>query len=93
MAQKVPFQYAQLPVYQYRTFDLNTLTFSSHPIIPPEQILFNNQRTDEPSKKDQDSPPVTDPPPTTEAAEAATETMDGKALRRAQKDLGFLTFV
>ena len=59
-----PFQYAQLPTYGYQTFDLNAVSFSFHPIIPPERLYPSNQFADDQMKDDDASPPGdnTDPP-------------------------------
>jgi len=48
----VSFRYAQLPVFKYRTFDIETLTYTDHPIIPPERINFSDHDTDDVFKND-----------------------------------------
>lgn len=54
------YQYAQLPVFQWRTFDRNTLTFSTHPIIPPERIYPSYLYADDRYQSNDPPPP---PPP------------------------------
>jgi len=54
------YQYAQLPVFQWRTYDLTTLTFSPHPIIPLERHYSNNPFADDHLKNDAPPPPVID---------------------------------
>jgi hypothetical protein len=47
MPRKNNFQYAQLPVFKYQTFDRESLTFTNHPIIPPERIVFSDRHADD----------------------------------------------
>ena len=51
-----PFQYAQLPTYGYQTFDRNAISFSFHPIIPPERLYPSNPFADD-QMKNEDAPP------------------------------------
>jgi hypothetical protein len=69
--------YAQLPVYKYQTFDPKTLTFSSHPIIPPRprQIPYFGEGTDADELKKNDNNP-SDQPLDTETPESAIEIVD-----------------
>lgn len=77
MASKVPLMYAQLPVFKYQTFDLESLKFSEHPIIPlpPRKIRYADEDddTNEPPKND-DAP--NEPSADTEAANPDNETVD-----------------
>lgn len=41
------FGYAQLPVYQYQTWDREALSYTNHPIVPPDRIIFTNRDVDE----------------------------------------------
>lgn len=56
-----PFQYAQLPTYQWRTFDREAISFSFHPIIPPERMPPDNPFADQ-MKSDDCPPPSEDTP-------------------------------
>lgn len=51
------YQYAQLPVFQWRTYDRNTLTFSAHPIIPPERLYPSYIYADDHYQSDHPPPP------------------------------------
>ena len=70
-----PFQYAQLPTYGYQTFDRNSVSFSFHPIIPPERLYPSNPFADDQMKNDDGPPPPGDSaePPGNGSADA-----DGK---------------
>ena len=72
-----PYQYAQLPTYGYQTFDRNAVSFSFHPIIPPERIYPSNPFADDQIKSDDASPyPSEDNP---DPSGDAPEDMDGKS--------------
>jgi hypothetical protein len=72
-----PFQYAQLPTYHWQTFDRNAVSFSFHPIIPPERIHPSNSFADDQMKPEDDTQPLTednpDPPPSDVPADADSE--------------------
>jgi hypothetical protein len=57
-----PFQYAQLPTYGYQTFDRNAVSFSFHPIIPPDRIYPSNPFADDQMKPDDEPPPSEESP-------------------------------
>ncbi len=88
MARPVHYQFAQLPVFQWRTYDRNTLTFSAHPIIPPERFYLGNPYADDYYKTDQPAPPVFDNmselPPQGEAPESHATTKSDAPERIAQ---------
>ena len=74
-------QYAQLPVFQWRTYDLNTLTFSAHPIIPPERIYPSYSYADDRFKTNDLPPPIIDDQPhDPPAGEPFPDDMEGKSL-------------
>ena len=50
MPRSLNFKYAELPVFKYQTFDPTSVTFTDHPIIPPEIINFSDRYTDDPFK-------------------------------------------
>lgn len=75
-------QYAQLPVFQWRTFDLNTLTFSTHPIIPPERLYPSYSYADDRFKSNDLPPPVIDDNPNEPlAGEDIFDDMEGELLK------------
>jgi hypothetical protein len=49
------YQYAQLPTYHWQTYDRNAVSFSFHPIIPPEHLYPNDPFADQ--MKPDDAPP------------------------------------
>jgi len=51
MSRRPTYEYAQLPVFKYQTFDRATLSLIDHPIIPPERPRFkfmNHHADDQP---------------------------------------------
>jgi hypothetical protein len=82
MAQQYYYQYAQLPVFQWRTYDRNTLTFSAHPIIPPERLYPSYLYADDRFKSNDLPPPIVDDRPTEPpAGEPAFDDMEGELPR------------
>lgn len=55
MPRRKDFRYAELPVFKYQTFDPNSLTFTDHPIVPPEKINFSNRSAEELFTHDDDA--------------------------------------
>ena len=41
------FKYAELPVFKYQTFNPESLTYTDHPIIPPDRISFTDRNADD----------------------------------------------
>ncbi len=82
MARPNQYQYAQLPVFQWRTFDRDTLTFSSHPIIPSERIFADHPFADDPFKNVDPQPqsPAADEKPAPGSPEPAAPDMEGNVL-------------
>jgi hypothetical protein len=74
------FPYAQLPLYQYQTFDKNNLTYSEYPIIPrtPRRLRYFGEGADadEPTKNDNYLP---DQPLDIEMSEPDIEIIDAPA--------------
>lgn len=73
------FKYAEVPVFQYQTFDIDSCTFTDRPIIPLERVQFTDRNADDLYKsKDPDAElevieldPPTDPPAEDTPAENA----------------------
>ena len=53
MPRRRNFKYAELPVFKYQTFDPTSVTFTDHPVVPPEVINFSHRYTDDPFKPDE----------------------------------------
>jgi hypothetical protein len=72
-----PFQYAQLPTYGYQTFDPSAVSFSFHPIIPPERLYPSNRFADDQMKPDEAPPPLAEENPESPQENVSAET-EGK---------------
>ena len=90
MPRRRNFKYAELPVFKYQTFDPTSVTFTDHPVAPPDVINFSDRYTDDAFKPDEAADaeaevivldePVVDPEPeqeleVIEIIEDATEGM------------------
>ncbi|OCT47808.1 hypothetical protein CLCR_03774 [Cladophialophora carrionii] len=58
-----PFQYAQLPTYGYQTFDPSAVSFSFHPIIPPDRLYPSKPFADDQMKPEEEQPPLSEDNP------------------------------
>lgn len=73
MPRRKTFKYAELPVFKYQTFDQSSLTFTDHPIVPPEKINFSDRSTDDLFKHDEAGPPDPEPEAPADAPPADPE--------------------
>ena len=92
MPRRRNFKYAELPVFKYQTFDPTSVTFTDHPVVPPEVINFSDRYTDDPFKPDEtidaepevivlDEPVVDlEPEPELEVIEIIEDAVEGMAV-------------
>ena len=55
MARRRNYKYGDFPVFQYQSFDSQSITFNDRPVVPLERIQFTDRSADELFKpKDED---------------------------------------
>jgi hypothetical protein len=80
-----PYQYAQLPSYQWQTYNPHNVTFSLHPIIPPRRFYTIDPFADE-RYKHEERLPAGDATPEASPRDERLPDVNGKVPLDIQRD-------